>query len=90
MPLMGVLRGLKKTAPETRVLILGLDGAGKTSLVKRLTAAGDPQQTEPTKGFNNALIKVGDREINAWDVGGQENIRQYWSNYYRSTDLLVC
>ena len=28
-------------------------------------------------------------KLTLWDVGGQEKIRKYWSNYYEGSDALV-
>ncbi|KAI8849015.1 ADP-ribosylation factor family-domain-containing protein [Chytridium lagenaria] len=60
---------------------LGLDNAGKTSILKRL-ALEDITEVKPTQGFN---IK----SMNVWDIGGQKAIRPYWRNYFDSTDVLI-
>eukprot|EP01006_Ploeotia_vitrea_P056051 TRINITY_DN68058_c6_g1_i1.p1 TRINITY_DN68058_c6_g1~~TRINITY_DN68058_c6_g1_i1.p1 ORF type:complete len:187 (+),score=16.12 TRINITY_DN68058_c6_g1_i1:24-563(+) len=86
--LMSLLKGLKKNEKEPRVLILGLDGAGKTSCLKQISGE-DPMQTSPTQGFNVKSVKVDETDLNVWDVGGQENLRTYWSNYFANTDLLM-
>uniref|UniRef100_A0A7I4D9X7 ADP-ribosylation factor-like protein 3 n=1 Tax=Physcomitrium patens TaxID=3218 RepID=A0A7I4D9X7_PHYPA len=73
---------------EARILFLGLDNAGKTTILK-LLADGDIQTVTPTQGFHiQSLIYEGFR-LNVWDIGGQRAIRPYWRNYFETTDALV-
>ncbi|CEO97031.1 ADP-ribosylation factor-like protein 3 [Plasmodiophora brassicae] len=88
MGLLSLLRKLKKTNKEVRILLLGLDNAGKTSCLKRL---GDEEITHimPTQGFNIKSLSQDGFKLNVWDIGGQKTIRPYWKNYYASTDALI-
>ncbi|GBF96430.1 ADP-ribosylation factor [Raphidocelis subcapitata] len=71
-----------------RILVLGLDNAGKTTILKRLSDE-DITTTTPTQGFNiKSLVKDGFK-LNVWDVGGQKAIRPYWRNYFDATDGVV-
>uniref|UniRef100_A0A8D3A7B0 ADP-ribosylation factor-like 4D n=1 Tax=Scophthalmus maximus TaxID=52904 RepID=A0A8D3A7B0_SCOMX len=75
------------------VVVIGLDSAGKTSLLYRLKLK-EFVKTIPTKGFNTEKIKVAvgvSRAINfqVWDVGGQEKLRPLWKSYTRRTDGIV-
>ncbi|XP_022620652.1 ADP-ribosylation factor-like protein 4D [Seriola dumerili] len=77
------------------VVVIGLDSAGKTSLLYRLKLQ-EFVETIPTKGFNMERIKVamGNIKTNTttfqvWDVGGQEKLRPLWKSYTRRTDGLV-
>ncbi|KAE8283925.1 ADP-ribosylation factor-like protein 4D [Larimichthys crocea] len=75
------------------VVVIGLDSAGKTSLLYRLKLK-EFVKTIPTKGFNTEKIKVpvgASRTINfqVWDVGGQEKLRPLWKSYTRRTDGMV-
>lgn len=75
------------------VVVVGLDSAGKTSLLYRLKLK-EFVKTIPTKGFNTEKIKVvvgASRSINfqVWDVGGQEKLRPLWKSYTRRTDGMV-
>jgi ADP-ribosylation factor-like protein 3 len=69
-------------------LILGLDNAGKTTILKVL-AEEDPTQIMPTQGFNTKSLARDGFKLNVWDVGGQETIRTYWRDYFDHTDALV-
>nr|ODN85413.1 ADP-ribosylation factor-like 2 [Cryptococcus depauperatus CBS 7841]ODN89866.1 ADP-ribosylation factor-like 2 [Cryptococcus depauperatus CBS 7855] len=71
-----------------RILFLGLDNAGKTTIMKRLNGE-DISQVSPTLGFNiKSLVRDG-YTLNIWDVGGQRTLRPYWRNYFESTDAVV-
>jgi ADP-ribosylation factor-like protein 3 len=51
------------------MLLLGLDNAGKTSILKRL--AGDEiTETKPTQGFNIKTVSKEGFKLNVWDIGG--------------------
>ncbi|KAM9838242.1 ADP-ribosylation factor-like protein 4A [Aulostomus maculatus] len=76
------------------IVILGLDCAGKTTVLYRLRF-DEFVNTVPTKGFNTEKIKVslGDgrraASFHFWDVGGQEKLRPLWRSYTRCADGIV-
>lgn len=75
------------------IAILGLDSAGKTTVLYRLQF-NEFVNTVPTKGFNAEKVKVpvGDSRsvtFHFWDVGGQEKLRPLWKSYTRGTDGIV-
>ena len=79
---------VKAKEKEVRLLVLGLDNAGKTTVVK--TICGQPtDQIEPTLGFDIQTLEHSGYCLNLWDVGGQKSIRAYWRNYFESTDGLL-
>eukprot|EP00906_Rhabdomonas_costata_P002857 RCo004446 len=88
MGLLTLLRGLKKKDKEARFLFLGLDNAGKTTCLKKLSDE-DITHISPTQGFNIKSMNHEGFKINAWDIGGQKAIRTYWSNYFDETDVLI-
>ena len=51
MGLLSLLRTLKKSDNEARILVLGLDNAGKTTILKALSEE-DVSTIMPTQGFN--------------------------------------
>lgn len=73
---------------ELRILLLGLDNAGKTTLLKQL-ASEDVHQVTPTAGFNIKSVSADGLKLNVWDIGGQAKIRPYWKNYFDHTDVLI-
>lgn len=75
------------------VTILGLDSAGKTTVLYRLQF-NEFVNTVPTKGFNAEKIKLalgrtGTVTFHFWDVGGHEKLRPLWKSYTRCTDGIV-
>ncbi|XP_012301166.2 ADP-ribosylation factor-like protein 4A [Aotus nancymaae] len=75
------------------IAILGLDWAGKTTVLYRLQF-DEFVKTVPTKGFNAEKIKVtlGNSKtvtFHFWDVGGQEKLRPLWKLHTRCTDGIV-
>lgn len=73
---------------EQRILMLGLDAAGKTTVLYKIHL-GETVQTMPTIGFNVETVKIGKSNLLVWDIGGQEKIRGLWKHYYQNTDALV-
>jgi len=88
MGLLSILKALKKDEREARILMLGLDNAGKTTILKKLSEE-DITTVMPTQGFNIKSLVHDGFKLNVWDIGGQKSIRQYWSNYFESSDALV-
>ncbi|KAJ6651564.1 hypothetical protein lerEdw1_020840 [Lerista edwardsae] len=74
---------------EARILLLGLDAAGKTTLLYKLKLNETPM-TIPTVGFNVEKIQpVSNITFTMWDVGGQDRIRALWKYYHANTSGLV-
>ncbi|KAI8575910.1 hypothetical protein K450DRAFT_259350 [Umbelopsis ramanniana AG] len=73
---------------EVRILILGLDGAGKTTILYRLQI-GEVVTTIPTIGFNVETVSYKNIKFQVWDLGGQTSIRPYWRCYYANTDAVI-
>lgn len=70
------------------MLILGLDGAGKTTILYRMHL-GEVVCTVPTIGFNVETMVYKNLQFNVWDLGGQTTIRPYWRCYYTGTDAVI-
>ena len=88
MGLLSILRKLKEKEREVRVLVLGLDNAGKTTVVRKFMGE-DISTISPTLGFQIQTLEYRGFRLNVWDVGGQKTIRSYWKNYFEQTDGLI-
>ena len=88
MGLLSILKKVKRKEKELRVLMLGLDNAGKTTVIKKFMGE-DVNTISPTLGFNIVSLDHRNYKLNVWDVGGQQTIRSYWRNYYEQTDGIV-
>ncbi|KYO23979.1 ADP-ribosylation factor-like protein 11 [Alligator mississippiensis] len=74
---------------DARVVILGLDLAGKSTLLYKLKK-GEVMQTSPTVGFNVESLEAPCHiSLTLWDVGGQDKLRASWKNYLEGTDALI-
>ena len=73
---------------DVRILIVGLDGAGKTTMLY-LLKTGECVKTIPTIGFNVETLDYKGLNFTVWDVGGQDKIRVLWKHYYQNTDGLI-
>ncbi|KAL1459749.1 hypothetical protein WDU94_011704, partial [Cyamophila willieti] len=63
------------------ILVLGLDNAGKSSVIKRIQ--GEPViSVVPTIGFNRTRIEFPNKyEVFLYDLGGSEQFRTIWKQY---------
>ncbi|XP_038042507.2 ADP-ribosylation factor-like protein 3 isoform X2 [Anas platyrhynchos] len=87
--LLSVIQSLQGSpGQELRIVLLGLDNAGKTTLLKRL-ASEEVTTITPTQGFNIKSVHSHGFKLNVWDIGGQRSVRPYWRKYLGSTDLLI-
>uniref|UniRef100_A0A0P4VU06 Uncharacterized protein n=2 Tax=Scylla TaxID=6760 RepID=A0A0P4VU06_SCYOL len=73
---------------EMRVVTLGLDGAGKTSILFKLKQ-DEFVSTIPTIGFNVETIEYKNFKFTVWDVGGQLKLRPLWRHYYFNTQAVI-
>src|SRR3990167_2717895 len=83
-----LIKKYKQKECEVRILILGLDNAGKTTIVKKLKGE-DVNSISPTLGFNIETLEFGGINLNIWDIGVQTSLRAYWKNFFEETDGLV-
>lgn len=88
MGLFELLTKYEKNEKDLKLLILGLDNAGKTTILKNLTNE-EPKNLTPTQGFNIKSITNENFKLSLWDIGGQESIRQYWKHYYEKTSGII-
>ena len=74
---------------EARILMLGLDAAGKTTILYKLKL-NEAVSSIPTIGFNVETVSpVKNVNFTVWDVGGQDKIRPLWKHYFHNTEGLV-
>ncbi|XP_030830811.1 ADP-ribosylation factor 1 [Strongylocentrotus purpuratus] len=73
---------------EMRILMVGLDAAGKTTILYKLKL-GEIVTTIPTIGFNVETVEYKNISFTVWDVGGQDKIRPLWRHYYQNTQGLI-
>ncbi|XP_065592792.1 ADP-ribosylation factor-like protein 9 isoform X1 [Cyrtonyx montezumae] len=72
-----------------QILVLGLDGAGKSSVLHSLATSQVKRSVAPTEGFNAVCISSGDSHMEFLEIGGSESLRSYWKMYLPKMLLLI-
>eukprot|EP00929_Paragymnodinium_shiwhaense_P123744 TRINITY_DN979_c0_g1_i2.p1 TRINITY_DN979_c0_g1~~TRINITY_DN979_c0_g1_i2.p1 ORF type:complete len:187 (+),score=41.98 TRINITY_DN979_c0_g1_i2:234-794(+) len=73
---------------ECKIVMVGLDAAGKTTILYKLRL-GEVITTIPTIGFNVESVQYKNISFQVWDIGGQDKIRRLWHHYYTNTDGVI-
>mmetsp|Transcript_1084 Transcript_1084/g.2286 ORF Transcript_1084/g.2286 Transcript_1084/m.2286 type:complete len:189 (-) Transcript_1084:283-849(-) len=73
---------------ERRILMVGLDAAGKTTILYKLKL-GENVVTIPTIGFNVEKVDYKNISFTIWDIGGQDKIRSLWRYYYQGVNAII-
>jgi ADP-ribosylation factor protein 1 len=74
--------------PEYRLLIMGLDASGKTTILYKLKL-NEIVTTIPTIGFNVETMTHNNTTLTIWDVGGRDKIRPLMRHYFQNTQGLI-
>ncbi|KAB2636045.1 hypothetical protein D8674_026579 [Pyrus ussuriensis x Pyrus communis] len=74
---------------EMELSLIGLQNAGKTSLVNVIATGGYSEDMIPTVGFNMRKVTKGNVTIKLWDLGGQPRFRSMWERYCRAVSSIV-
>uniref|UniRef100_A0A672TIF8 ARF like GTPase 11 n=1 Tax=Strigops habroptila TaxID=2489341 RepID=A0A672TIF8_STRHB len=86
---MGKLISKGRRKRDARVVMLGLDLAGKSTLLYKLKS-GQAVETCPTVGFNvESLQTPCGVSFTLWDIGGQGSLRASWPDYLEDTNTLI-
>lgn len=70
---------------QIQILMVGLDGAGKRTLLTQLRPKADVQII----GFNVGLLEYKNINFTVWEVGGQDRVRPLWRHYFSDTSGIV-
>ncbi|KAM5274813.1 putative ADP-ribosylation factor-like protein 5C [Ctenodactylus gundi] len=73
---------------EHKVIIVGLDNAGKTTILYQLLTK-EAVHTCPTIGSNVEEIVLQKTRFLMWDIGGQEALRSTWNSYYSDAEFII-
>jgi ADP-ribosylation factor-like protein 13B len=72
----------KRQEKSLTIILLGLDNAGKSTLLYGLKNELPQSDMTPTIGFRPSKLVSGKYTIQWFDVGGAKNFRRVWQNYY--------
>ena len=73
---------------QAKIVFLGLDDAGKTTLLLRLKE-DVIRQVDPTQQPYSEELTLGKITFKAWDLGGHEAARKTWRNYVSNVDGII-
>jgi ADP-ribosylation factor 1/2 len=74
--------------PECKLMMGGLDAAGKTTLLYKMKL-GEVITTTPTIGFNVETISVNNMEMNIWDIGARSKSFALYKHYFNDLDVFI-
>lgn len=83
--------------PERKVALLGVESAGKTSVLAWVRASYEGRSARqaglesvtPTVGLNVARLKTGPERLLLWDLGGAKALRPIWERYVEDAEALI-
>uniref|UniRef100_A0A7S4V1V8 Uncharacterized protein n=1 Tax=Cryptomonas paramaecium TaxID=2898 RepID=A0A7S4V1V8_9CRYP len=83
-----LLQALGLKNKSARIVVVGLDNAGKSTLVHKL-CTNEVRSFVPTTKAHNKTFTLGRIEFTAWDLGGHEQVRDLWEDFYSTADAIV-
>ena len=90
---MGLLDMLSKafgfSRREARILVVGLDNSGKTTLVQRLNPKKNPSDVVPTVGFQVEEFVKNNINFTIFDMSGQGRYRSLWEQHYKDVEAII-
>lgn len=75
---------MKKKSGSLKFLVLGLDNAGKTTVLNALFGIKSP--VSPTFGYRIHALRHRNSNLTIVDIGGQSSFRRYWPNHFENAD----
>ncbi|XP_029439443.1 ADP-ribosylation factor-like protein 10 [Rhinatrema bivittatum] len=79
----------EKDSYDRQVLVLGLDGAGKSSILHYMSTNTVKESPAPTQGFNSLCVNTERFKIDLLEIGGSPNLRTYWNLYLSRAHVLL-
>ncbi|AFM97935.1 ADP-ribosylation factor-like GTPase [Encephalitozoon hellem ATCC 50504] len=83
-----IVRRIKKERAQLRILVLGLDNAGKTTVLHKILSK-PIEDVRPTFGYKIYDVSYKTVNLVILDIGGQSMFIEYWSSYYEDVDGVV-
>mmetsp|Transcript_22913 Transcript_22913/g.23563 ORF Transcript_22913/g.23563 Transcript_22913/m.23563 type:complete len:188 (-) Transcript_22913:32-595(-) len=80
--------GFKKR--EAKILVIGLDNSGKTTLINHLKPKkASTFEVTPTVGFQVEELRKNNINFTIFDMSGQGRYRTLWEHYYQDAEAII-
>jgi small GTP-binding protein len=87
--LSGDLQKVKEFDLTGKILVIGLDQAGKTSIINYLVNETPSEPETPTIGVNIVKVALSEAEFLVYDCGGQNHLREKWLTTLSAPHALI-
>ncbi|KAK6089572.1 hypothetical protein P3W45_001454 [Vairimorpha bombi] len=88
MTFLKLIRKLKKESSQLKIVCIGLDNAGKTTILHNIL--GIPSaDIDPTFGYSLYTGEYLETSLCVYDIGGQVIFREHWNNYFERSDGII-
>jgi len=74
---------------SAKLLFIGLEGSGKTSVLQFLEEGPNGADPKPTTAYDIKEVKWSGVQFSIYDVAGGEKVRDLWKHYYADTDAVI-
>eukprot|EP00929_Paragymnodinium_shiwhaense_P113490 TRINITY_DN81784_c0_g1_i1.p1 TRINITY_DN81784_c0_g1~~TRINITY_DN81784_c0_g1_i1.p1 ORF type:complete len:186 (+),score=69.53 TRINITY_DN81784_c0_g1_i1:85-642(+) len=81
--------GFTVTKKQVRIVVVGLDNSGKTTVLNCLKPKKASLETVPTVGFNTEEFAKHGVNFCAFDMSGQSRYRNLWEHYYGDVEGII-
>merc|ERR1712070_621826 len=83
--------GIFSSKEQIKIVVVGLDNAGKTSILRQMSEehSGNVCEVTPTVGFSTEKFEHGECEFEAFDFSGQSRYRTLWEHYYNDAQGII-
>jgi small GTP-binding protein len=74
---------------EYRVMMIGFDSGGKTTILYNLVMGNQKIVCIPTVGFNVEKVDLSGDKLKIWDMGTRDKGRLLWRMYLENMDAVI-
>jgi ADP-ribosylation factor-like protein 6 len=74
---------------EAKILVIGLDNSGKSTLINHLKSSTSTFEVTPTVGFQVEEFKKNNINFTVFDMSGQGRYRSLWEHYYKEAQAII-
>ncbi|EKX38258.1 hypothetical protein GUITHDRAFT_97017 [Guillardia theta CCMP2712] len=84
-----ILDALGFIKPQCKVLCVGLDNSGKSTVIQHLKPTSHKTEVTPTVGFNVEQFSRSNINFTVFDMSGAGKYRSLWEHYYKDAQAII-